>query len=41
MSTVGLDEATIREYIRHQEEEERREEQLALGGGLQPSSSEK
>ena len=30
VSTVGLDEETIREYIRHQEEEEKREEQLTL-----------
>ncbi len=28
VSTVGLDEQTIREYIRHQEEQEKREEQL-------------
>ncbi len=30
VSTVGLDEQTIRDYIRHQEEEEKREEQLSL-----------
>jgi putative transposase len=30
VSTVGLDEQTIREYIRHQEEDEKRQEQLAL-----------
>ncbi len=31
VSTVGLDEQTVREYIRHQEEEdEKREEQLTL-----------
>ena len=35
VSTVGLDEQTIREYIRNQEEEEKRLEQLELGG-LQP-----
>ena len=40
VSTVGLDEETIRRYIRDQEEEERREEQLALGG-LQPPSPRK
>ena len=32
VSTVGLDEAVIREYIRNQEEEEKRQEQLNLGG---------
>lgn len=37
VSTVGLDEEKIREYVRHQEDEERREEQLTLGG-LQPPS---
>ena len=31
-STVGLDEATIRQYIRNQEKEEKRQEQLTLGG---------
>ena len=40
VSTVGLDEQTIREYIRSQEEEEKRQEQLTLGG-LQPPSSPK
>jgi putative transposase len=40
VSTVGLDEGKIREYIRNQEEEEKREEQLALGG-LQPPSPRK
>jgi len=30
VSTVGLDEAVIREYIRHQEEREKQEEQLQL-----------
>jgi hypothetical protein len=40
VSTVGLDEQTIRQYIRNQEEEERRQEQLPLGG-LQPPSSPK
>jgi putative transposase len=30
VSTVGLDEKTVRDYIRHQEEEEKRAEQLAL-----------
>ena len=30
VSTVGRDEAVIREYIRHQEEEELRQEQLKL-----------
>ena len=32
VSTVGLDEAVIREYIRNQEEEEKRQEQLNLRG---------
>ena len=32
VSTVGLDEAVIREYIRNQEEEEKRQKQLNLGG---------
>src|SRR5712691_7786563 len=31
VSTVGLDEAVIRQYIRNQEEQEKRAEQLALG----------
>jgi hypothetical protein len=30
ISTVGLDEAVIREYIRTQEEREKREEQIDL-----------
>jgi len=30
VSTVGRDEAMIREYIRHQEEEDKRIDQLAL-----------
>ena len=30
VSTVGRDEATIREYIRHQEEEDKRLEQMNL-----------
>jgi putative transposase len=38
VSTVGLDEETIRAYIRNQEEEEKRLEQLSLGG-LQPPST--
>ena len=40
VSTVGLDEEVIRQYIRNQEEEEKRQEQLGLGG-LQPPSSRK
>ena len=40
VSTVGLDEQTIREYIRRQEEEEKRQEQLPLGG-LEPPSPPK
>lgn len=40
VSTVGLDEQKIREYIRNQEEEEKRQEQLPLGG-LQPPSRPK
>ena len=30
VSTVGIDEKTVREYIRHQEKREKREEQLSL-----------
>ena len=41
VSTVGLDEQTIRDYIRHQEEEEKRQEQLPLGGPEPPSSPKK
>lgn len=37
VSTVGLDEAKIRAYIREQEAEEKRQEQLPLGG-LEPPS---
>ncbi len=40
VSTIGLDEKVIRDYIRNQEEEEKRQEQLPLGG-LQPPSSHK
>lgn len=40
VSTVGIEEQTIRDYIRHQEEEEKREEQLSLlaprGPSLEP-----
>ncbi|WP_208617716.1 transposase, partial [Vibrio thalassae] len=32
VSTVGLDEQMIREYIRNQESEEKRQEQLRLSG---------
>jgi putative transposase len=39
VSTVGLDEAVVREYIRRQDEEEKRIEQLQLQfRGLQPPS---
>ena len=37
VSTVGLDEAKIKQYIREQEEEERRQEVLPFGG-LEPPS---
>jgi putative transposase len=37
VSTVGLDEAKIRQYIREQEEEERRQEVLPFGGLESPS----
>ena len=37
VSTIGLDEDTIREYIRKQEDEEKRQENLPFGG-LQPPS---
>ena len=40
VSTVGLDEETIRKYIRDQEAEEKRAEQLTLGG-LEPPSPDK
>ena len=32
VSTVGLDEAMVRQYIRNQEEEEKRQEEFKLGG---------
>jgi putative transposase len=32
VSTIGLDEQVIREYIRHQENEEKRQEQIQLKG---------
>jgi len=32
VSTVGLDEAVVRAYIRNQEEEEQRQENLPVGG---------
>ena len=32
VSTIGLDEAVIREYIKRQEDEEKRQEKLPLGG---------
>ncbi len=32
VSTVGLDEQKIREYIRNQEQEEKRQEQMRLAG---------
>jgi len=32
VSTIGLDEAVIREYIKRQENEEKRQEKLPLGG---------
>lgn len=37
VSTIGLDEAKVRAYIRDQREEEKRQENLPLGG-LQPPS---
>jgi len=37
VSTVGIDEQTIREYIRHQQKQEQREEQLNLPGPRGPS----
>jgi REP-associated tyrosine transposase len=39
VSTLGLDEQVIREYIRNQEDDEKRQEQLTLGGLQLPSSS--
>ena len=39
VSTVGLDEETVRAYIRNQEEEEKRQETLPFGG-LEPPSRE-
>jgi putative transposase len=38
VSTVGLNEAKVRAYIREQEEEEKRQELLPLGGLESPSS---
>ena len=38
VSTVGLDEQMVRDYIRNQEEDDKRQEQLPLGG-LKPASS--
>ena len=32
LSTVGLDEQMIREYIRNQEQEEKRQDQMKLAG---------
>jgi putative transposase len=40
VSTVGVDEETIRRYIRNQEDDERRQEHLPLGG-LEPRSFKK
>jgi len=40
VSTVGLDEKVIRDYIRNQEDVEKKQEQLAFGG-LQPPSLRK
>ena len=37
VSTIGLDEEKVREYIRNQEDEEKRQEQLSLGGLQSPS----
>ena len=37
VSTVGLDEQVLREYIRHQEQEEKRQEELQRKG-LEPLS---
>ena len=39
VSTVGLDEETVRAYIRNQEDEEKRQETLPFGG-LEPPSRE-
>ncbi len=41
VSTVGLDEETVRKYIRNQEEEEKRQENLPLGGPRPPSPPKK
>jgi putative transposase len=41
VSTVGLDEDTVRAYIRNQEEEEKRQENLPLGGPRPPSPPKK
>ncbi len=38
VSTVGLDEQVVREYIRRQEQEEERLEQLNMAWGQQPPS---
>jgi putative transposase len=41
VSTIGLDEETVREYIRTQEEEEKRQENLPFGGPRPPSPPKK
>jgi len=37
VSTVGLDEQTVRAYIRNQEDEEKRQEEFPFGGPRPPS----
>ena len=41
MSTVGIDEETIREYIQHQEEEDNRLDQLNLFRAKEADDEEK
>ena len=41
MSTVGIDEETIREYIQHQEEEDNRLDQLDLFRAKETADEEK
>jgi len=38
---VGLDEETVREYIRNQQEEEKRQENLPFAGPRPPSAPKK
>jgi len=41
VSTIGLDEDTVRQYMRNLEEEEKRQENLSFGGPRPPSPPKK